>query len=159
MIDIKRWVLANKVGVSILAGVAALFIVLAGLNGCVITDLVKVKVPRYIQKAMDVPPKVTLTDAPELLRAYKNAGTKFQDNIVNGMEWLGFLASLTTTSLEFGKHVIPGGAIGLSLLSLAAGIVIKGPGTAREKNKSYNKGLETGRRMINIYEAITKDKD
>lgn len=139
----------NKVGLSIMAIVAASFIVAAGLNGCTLTDYVKVSVPMSVQKATNSPPKISLTDAPEVMAAYIRGGDKFKENISHGYEWLGMLASFGTTGIEVGKSMIPGGAIGLSLLSLAGGIFIKGPGTAKEKNDSYNKGLKEGQRIAN----------
>ena len=137
----------NKTGLSILGFVVAGFILAAGLNGCKITDLVKVQVPIEVQRAINAPPKVTLTNAPDLLIDYARGGEKFVKEIARGYAWVGFLAAASTTSIELGKSVVPGGAIGLSALSLIAGVFIKGPGTAREKNKSYNGGLAEGERI------------
>ena len=141
---------ANKTGVSILGVVLTGFIVMAGMNGCQLTDMVKVSVPLEVQKATNSPSKVTLTDAPGVMKAYVAGGEKFKKNIARGYKWLGFLSSLGTTGIEMGKSVIPGGAIGLSLLTLAGGIFIKGPGTAKEKNASYNKGMQEGQRLTNL---------
>lgn len=157
MKDIKNWLANNKVGVSIVAAVLACFIVLSSMNGCEMTDLVKVNVPRQVQKATNSPPKVTLTEAPGIMDSYIRAGEKFKDNISHGYEWLGFLSALGSTGIELGKSAIPGGAIGLSLLSLAGGIFIKGPGTAKEKNKSYNAGLAKGQEMISAVKAAIKE--
>lgn len=138
----------NKIGLSILGFILAGFIAAAGLNGCKITDFVKVRVPVEIQRVLNVPPKIILTDAPDLLKQYalefKRGGEKFVKEIARGYAWVGVLAALSTTTLELGKSTIPGGAIGLSALSLIAGIFIKGPGTAKEKNASFNKGLSQG---------------
>lgn len=138
----------NKIGLSIVGFILAGFIAAAGLNGCKITDFVKVNVPREVQKVTGAPAKITLTDAPDLLKEYarefKRGGEKFVKEIARGYAWVGFIAAASTTSLELGKSVIPGGAIGLSALSLIAGIFIKGPGTAKEKNASFNKGLFEG---------------
>ena len=141
---------SNKTGVSIVTAVMAAFLLMAGMNGCQLTDLVKVNVPMPVQKATNSPPKVTLTEAPEVMAAYIRSGEKFKENISRGYEWLGFLSALGTTGIEMGKSVIPGGAIGLSLLSLAGGIFIKGPGTAKEKNRSFNKGMQEGQRLANL---------
>lgn len=157
MKDIKNWLANNKAGVSILAGVAAIFILLASMNGCEVTDVIKVNVPPAVQKATNSPPKVTLTDAPEIMETYVRGGQKFRDNIARGYEWLGFLSALSSTGIEFGKSAIPGGAIGLSLLTLVGGIMIKGPGTAKEKNKSYNKGMQDGKNIINAVAAAVKE--
>lgn len=146
----------NKVGISILGIVAALAIFMAGMNGCQITDLVSVKVPLQVQKATNSPPTITLTEAPGVMKDYIRGGEKFKDNISRGYKWLGFLSALSTTGIEMGKSAIPGGAIGLSLLTLAGGIFIKGPGTAKEKNKSYNAGLAEGQRIVNDAMAILK---
>jgi len=150
MKSIIDFVTKNKIGMGIVAIVAAGFIIMAGLNGCEMTDFVKVKVPLQVQKATNSPPKVTLTEAPGIMAAYIRGGEKFKDNIARGYEWLGFLAAATSTGIELGKSSIPGGAIGLSLLTLAGGIFIKGPGTAKEKNASYNKGLAKGQEMANL---------
>ena len=134
----------NKIGLSIVGFILAGFIAAAGLNGCKITDFVKVNVPIEVQRATGAPPKITLTDAPDLLKDYSRGGEKFVKEMARAYAWVGFLASLSTTSLELGKSAIPGGAFGLSALSLIAGVFIKGPGTAREKNASFNKGLAEG---------------
>lgn len=147
---------ANKTGVSILGVVLAGFIVMAGMNGCQLTDLVSVKVPRAVQNATNSPPKITLTEAPEVMQAYIREGERFKENIAQGYKWLGFLASLSNTGIEMGKSMIPGGAIGLSLLTLAGGIFIKGPGTAKEKNDSYNKGLKEGERIASTVMALAE---
>ena len=140
----------NKVGLSIVVLVTTGFITMASINGCTLTDYVKVNVPMSVQKATNSPPKISLTDAPEVMAVYIRGGEKFKENISRGYEWLGVLASLGTTGIEIGKSMIPGGAIGLSLLSLMGGIFIKGPGTAKEKNKSYNKGMKEGQRLANL---------
>lgn len=141
----------NKIGLSIVGFIAAGFIAAAGLNGCKITDFVKVNVPVEIQRVLGAPPKIILTDAPNLLKEYarefKRGGEKFVKEIARGYAWVGVIASISTTSLELGKSTIPGGAVGLSALSLIAGIFIKGPGTAKEKNSSFNKGLAEGQSL------------
>lgn len=141
---------------TIIAFVLTGFIVATGMNGCQVTDFVKVNVPLPVQKATNSPPKVTLTDAPDVLEAYIASGDKFHSNMAKGYEWVGFLSALGTTGFEMGKSAIPGGALGLSLLSLAGGIFIKGPGTAKEKNDSYNKGLKEGQALANAAVAAIK---
>lgn len=148
----------NKIGLSIVGFILAGFIAAAGLNGCKITDFVKVRVPVEVQRVTGSPSKVILTDAPDLLKEYarefKRGGEKFVKEIARGYAWVGFISAISTTSLELGKSTIPGGAVGLSALSLIAGIFIKGPGTAKEKNASFNKGLSEGQ---SIAKKVFKD--
>ena len=157
MKGIFDWLLKNKVGMGLLALVVVGFAVIGGINGCKATDFVKVNAPLEVQKATGCAPKVTLTEAPRVMAAYVAAGDEFSENIATGHQWLGFITSLGSAGIEFGKANIPGGAMGLSLLSLAAGVFIKGPGTAKEKNASYNKGLEEGRRLAEAAMAAVKD--
>jgi len=155
MKGIFDWLLKNKAGMGIVAGVVACFILAAGINGCLrLSDLVRVRVPAEVQRATNSPPKITLTEAEGVMENYIRAGEQFKDNISQSYEWLGFLTSLSSTGIELGKAAIPGGAVGLSLLSLAGGIFIKGPGTAKEKNASYNKGLEEGSRLASQVRTI-----
>jgi len=144
---ITDWLKQNKIGASILTGTAVIALIIAGMNGCQITDYVKVNVPIAVQKATNSPSKVTMTDAPGVLEAYYKSGDIFATNIDRGWEWVGFFASMGTTAMEMGKSAIPGGALGLGLLTFASGLMIKGPGTAKGKEASYNKGLEAGQKL------------
>lgn len=159
MKGIFDWLTRNKAGVSILAIAAAAALGIAVVSGCTASDFVKVKVPTEVQKATNTPAKVSLTEAPEVLEDYVRGGERFKDNIERGYEILGFLTSLTDVGIEFGKGAIPGGALGLSLLTGLGGLFLKGPGTAKEKRDSYNKGIEEGKRLAESALATLSKND
>jgi hypothetical protein len=144
---IINWFKQNKTGSSILAGGAAFAIFLAAMNGCQLTDLIGVEVPEDVQKATESPKEVTLTEAPAIMEEYLQAGERFKANIDDGYRRFGMLSSVTNVGLSVGSTAIPGGAGILGLVTFLGGLFIKGPGTNKEKNASYNKGLEEGQRI------------
>lgn len=130
-------------------------IVLATLQGCNMASLIKVDVPPAIIAATDAPQPVTLDNVNivwEDWKRYVESNTnKFEHAIDNAEERYAVLSQLTDIGLrtiEGEVSGIPGGTLLLSALSLATGIFLKRPGedarVAKEKEDSYNKGLEVG---------------
>ena len=130
-------------------------IVLTTLQGCNMASLIKVDVPPAIIAATDAPQPVTLDNVDmvwEDWKRYVESNTnKFEHSINDAKERYAVLSQLTNIGLRtFEGEVsgIPGGTILLSALSLATGIFLKRPGedarVAKEKEDSYNKGLEVG---------------
>ena len=142
-----NWLTKNKVGFTLLGLAAAGFILVSCTANWQASDWIKVKAPVEVQNATGVGPVVSLTDAPDVLERYIHAGTKFSENIDGGYRWLGFLTSLGNVAIEHSGSAIPGGAIGLALVTGLGGLFLKGPGTGKEKNDSYNAGLEQGKRL------------
>lgn len=130
-------------------------LVLTTLQGCNMASLIKVDVPPAIVAAVDAPDPVTLDNVNmvwEDWKRYVESNTnKFEHSISNAEERYAVLSQLTDIGLrtiEGEVSGIPGGTILLSALSLATGIFLKRPGedmrVAKEKEDSYNKGLEVG---------------
>ena len=133
------WLSDNKGGAIVLAVV--LGVTVLGATGCIkIKDFITVRVPFEMQKAFGVPGKIPLSDAERVVAAWAEAGQQFAENIAGGYEMLGAVESILGLALNYGGALLPG--IGGILLAGVGGILIKGPGTAKEKQKSYNKGRD-----------------
>lgn len=139
------WIRSNNVGVLLLA-VAALFATLS-INGCELADIVKVQVPLELQKGLGMPSKVTLSDSDRYFQSWAAAGERYAKNIEGGWQVVGAIQGLYDTGILAAQQAFPGAQLAFPLLTLVAGIFIKGPGTSKEKQKSYNKGLEVGRNL------------
>ena len=155
----KSFIKDNKVAIS--AGLLALlFIVLAVVaNGCQLSDLVNVKVPSGVQKSVNAPPRVTLTQVPmvwEDWEHYVQSNTeRFESETARAQEILGFISSLADTALAAGGQAapgIPGGALIFGALTGAAGLFIRKPGDGKllhqEKEDSYNAGVKKARAIF-----------
>ena len=85
-------------------------------------------------------------------KAYVTSNTsKFENSIDNANERYAVLSQVVDIGIQTAQSEaggIPGGTILLSGLSLLTGIFLKRPGedarVAKEKEDSYNKGLEVG---------------
>jgi hypothetical protein len=139
-----KWISNNKAGLSVLAITVALAAGMFVLSGCSLTDFVPVEVPREVQKATGTGSKVTLTEAGPVLDEYVKAGEQFAGNIDEAWERFGYFKGLIETGVTVGSAYIPGGAGILAVLSGVGGLLMKGPGTAKAEQKSYNKGMEVG---------------
>lgn len=156
MIDnIKNYIGNRPAFVTTVIAIVLLFAALAVLQGCNLASFVKVDVPPAIIAATDSPDPVTLDNVNivwEDWKRYVESNTnKFEYSIKNAEERYAVLQQLTDIglrSIEGEASGIPGGTILLSGLSLLAGIFLKRPGedarVAKEKEDSYNKGLEVG---------------
>jgi hypothetical protein len=149
----REWVSENRLVVSFfLASVAVLLISLAAY-GCQISDMIRVDVPKDVQHAVGIEGKVTLTQIPDVWddwHDYVEKNTKrLEAETERSYELLGFINSATNIAIgaaEGAASSFPGGAILIGILSGAAGLYMKKPGTdrviAKEKEASYNAGLE-----------------
>lgn len=139
--------------VFIVIGFASLMI----LNGCNLASLVQVKVPSEVREAVAVPADEAVTlDTVDMVWedwiAYVNTNTrKFESALSDANERYAVIRQLTDIGVNAASQEIsglPGGAVLMSMLSLVGGILLKRPGedarVAKEKQESYNKGLEVG---------------
>jgi len=146
---------ANLVFVVLLLIVS--FVGMMILQGCNLASLIAVNVPPAVKIAVDIPKdeRVSLDNVDMVWEdwiAYVNTNTrKFESSIDDANERYAVIKQMTDIGLEAaGKEAsgIPGGAILLSGLSLLGGLFLKRPGedsrVAKEKQASYNKGLEVG---------------
>jgi hypothetical protein len=138
--SITGWLKTQRVGLGILVVTAAALIGASMLAGCDMTKMIRVDVPREVQKALDLPHSISLHDSQLALEDYVRGGERFSQNIDEGNVRLGWLMSTADLGLRVGMAQLPAGGILVTLLGTLGGIFIKGPGTAKEKEASYNKG-------------------
>ena len=154
----REWVSENKIVVSFfVASIAVMFISLAAY-GCQISDLIRVDVPNDVKTAVGIEGNVTLTQIPDVWddwQDYVEKNTKrLEAESERSYELLGFINSATNIAIgaaEGAASSFPGGALLIGLLSGAAGLYMKKPGTdrviAKEKEASYNAGLEKAKAL------------
>tara|TARA_Y100001937_G_scaffold88533_1_gene119725 strand:- start:105 stop:632 length:528 start_codon:yes stop_codon:yes gene_type:complete len=141
----------------IVAAITALAIT-SILSACQIQDIVRVDVPAGIQQAIDLEPRISVSDSgaawEEWVAWVDRNSSRFSDEIDRGQATAGLIASLTDTGLALGKDAastLPGGAFISTGLALMGGLFLKRPGDkAKERaeaEKSYNAGLEKGQRI------------
>lgn len=157
----------SKWGVSVSCAIAALLLVT--VSGCSLQDLVRVAVPKPVAQVTGVEDEVYLSSVDLVWSEWEAFVTRntnaFEAADIKARERLATLESLTDMGLGAIESSIPGGAplggVALSALSLMTGLFLKRPGTdravAKEKEASYNAGLEVGR--IDAVEAIRESRD
>jgi len=160
------WIKKNPMAISLAVASLALLFVNLAVAGCQVSDLVKVEVPDGVKTAVGVDGVVTLTDVPDVWDDWKDFVEKntkrFESETERSYEILGFINGATQMALSAAgtaAPAFPGGAILLSLLSGAAGLYMKKPGTdraiAKEKEASYNAGLEKAKSLAaSVNEAV-----
>ncbi|MEQ9616667.1 MAG: hypothetical protein RLN60_01390 [Phycisphaerales bacterium] len=134
------------------AGAIAIF----ALAGCQVGDLVQANVPQSVRKVVPSEPRVSYNDAKIVYADWRasveRTAEQFQLELDRKAELVSLLSTLTNDAMLVGVPVLeslPGGGL------LATGLVgfgawfLRSPGTdkrlAREKEASFNKGLEEGR--------------
>ena len=154
----RTWVTENKTGIMVGCITVALMLGLLMASGCSLGSLVKVDVPPGVRQSLATSSQVSLNEAPYTWDAwthYVESNTvQFQDNIDEANFIWGMLSSAVNVGAESAQgplSALPGGAFLLSGLSLVTGLFLNRPGAARkvakEKEKSYNAGIETGAAM------------
>ena len=152
-----EWVKSNftKWGVSASFAVAALLLVTA--SGCTLQDWVRVAVPKPVAQVAGVEGDVYLSSVDLVWAEWESFVVRntnaFEAADAAARERLATLETLTDLGIGAVEASIPGGAplggLALSALSLMTGLFLKRPGTdrviAKEKEASFNAGLETGR--------------
>jgi len=152
----SNWFTENKTGIMVGGITLALAIGLVFASGCSLGDLVHVKVPSGVQQSLATPSQVTLNEAGYTWDAwvhYVEANTEqFQDNIDRSNYIWGMLSSAVNVGADSARgplSALPGGAFLVSGLSLFTGLFLNKPGaakkTAKEKEKSFNAGMEAGK--------------
>ena len=162
MID---WIKNNKAATS--WGMLAMIAVLttAAISGCQLSDFVKFDPPPAVQEAVGVAPSMPMSDANytwDEWSSYVDRNSKqLAAEIEDGNYRLGMIQSMTDVGFQALQDVapsFPGGALLVGGLSMMGGLFLKKPGSdkamASEKEASYNKGVEEGKKIaIQLYEA------
>lgn len=150
----------NQIGVTLFLVAVLAAVCAMGVQGCDLSQAIKVSVPQGIQGAVNVPAKVTLADAQDVYEDFRAWSSRqvdsFSESIESGWRWHGFFQGALRIGLAEAKAVgmggFPIGGLLLSLITGAAGLAMTRPGTAAkiaaEKMASHNKGLEEGRKAV-----------
>lgn len=134
-----------------LAVVLLLSVGLGAVSGCEAGDYVQVKTPRGIQESEGLPARMSLNEAEDEYRAWvedvQRQSARWKADIEKGDEIRGILNQLLLTGLdEIGPTIagLPVAGPALPALTALAGLFIGRSPVRKEKEKSFNKGLERG---------------
>jgi hypothetical protein len=132
-------------------GLVMVSLALAACAGFDLGDVVKVKTPNEIQQTRGLPRSVTLNEAEAEYRAWfddvQRTGAQWKAGIERGGEIRGLLGQLTLTALDDVGPALAGIPIAgpaLPALTGLAGLFIGAGRLRKEKEASFNKGLEKG---------------
>ena len=161
--SIKSFIKDNIPGVGIMVIALVVGFFAFQLGGCEWGDILTVRTPAEIQLATGAPPKTTLNEAEQYLVAYRSQiKVEYDRDVAMGMlygrsiaarwemaGWFQAAANLGITSLESGAWAgVPAGGAAFGLLTFLGGLIMKGPGTNRAQQKSFNKGQQTAIDMM-----------
>jgi len=150
----------DSIGKTCIAIGVGLFALTIAVSGCQMGDIVKVDVPLSVRAVVPSAPRVSYNQGVELFDDWqaqvKRTGNNFQLELEKKAELVSLLSSFTSNSITAGIPVlqsIPGGGfLATGLLALGAWFT-KSPGTskllAKEKEASFNKGMEKGTNAAN----------
>jgi hypothetical protein len=161
------WLKDNKGAAYLAVLTVAVFAILAAMQGCDLRSKIVVKAPSDVLAAVDVDEPMTLAEAEaawEDWAQWVDTRTRQFQRAINDAEdryaRIEALLDLGLAAANEGAGQIPGGAFLVGGLSLLTGLVLKRPGedkrVGKEKEDSYNAGLEEGKRLIMA--AIKSDK-
>jgi hypothetical protein len=157
--DTMKWLQDNKAASVMAVLTAAAFAVLAFMQGCDIRSQIRVKAPSDMLATIDVEEPLTLDEVEatwEDWTAWVESRTRqFQRAVADAEDRYARIEAVIDLGLAAaneGAAQIPGGAFLVGGLSLLTGLFLKRPGTdkmtAKEKEDSYNAGLEEGKRIV-----------
>jgi hypothetical protein len=137
-----------------IAALAFLALVLASCAGIDLGDLVKVKTPNAIQQTTGLRATLSLNEAEVEYQNWFNqtqaTGAQWKGNIARAGEVRGLLGQLTLSALDTVGPTVAGVPVlgpALPALTGIVGLFIGSGRLRKEKEASFNKGLETGRDM------------
>jgi hypothetical protein len=132
-------------------GLVMVSLALAACAGFDLGDVVKVKTPNEIQQTRGLPSTTSLNEAETEYRAWfddvQRTGAQWKAGIERGGEIRGLLGQLTLTALDDVGPALAGVPIAgpaLPALTGLAGLFIGAGRLRKEKEASFNKGLEKG---------------
>jgi len=146
-------------GKTLVAIGVAMAIAVVALSGCQIGDLVQTDVPPSVRKVVPAEPRVSFNDAKVVYADWRasveRTAERFQAELDRKAELVSLLSSLTNDALLAGAPVLEqlpgGGLLTTGLVGLGAWF-LRAPGTEsrvrKEKEASFNKGLEKAREAI-----------
>ncbi|MCC7409707.1 MAG: hypothetical protein IT442_16700 [Phycisphaeraceae bacterium] len=132
----------------------AVSVTLSVLGGCDLRNVVEVQTPRAVQQSEGLPSRMSLRDSQAEYEAWladvQRTGAVWRENIEQGEAIRATLAQLALTGLNEVGPTLAGLPLGGPLMLAATGIVgafVGGGRTSKEKEKSYNAGLEKGKEL------------
>ena len=147
----------SAVAIGVLAVLCA---VAAVVSGCGLGSLIRVGTPTGIQQDQGLAKSLSLDDAEVQYRIWwsriSEEGAAWKANIDRGDEIRGLLGNLTLGALDSIGPAVAGIPLGGALLPFLTGAValfVRRPGDKsaetlrKEKEESYNKGIEVGREL------------
>ncbi len=139
-----------------LAVLLLLALVLASCAGFDLGDLVKVKTPNTIQQTTGLPSTLSLNEAETEYQNWFNQtqtiGAQWKSNIEKAGEIRGLLGQLTLSALDTVGPTVAGLPVlgpALPALTGLAGLFLGSGRLRKEKEASFNKGLDRGRVLAN----------
>lgn len=146
------------------AGAAAILLICLSVQGCDLQKMVDVDVPTGVQKSIDAPEDVSLADSAYVWDQWQNwvsaNSEAFARNIEDGKQRIALIENVTALGMGALGEVsgsFPGGALLFSGLSLLTGWFLKRPNedkvVAKEKEDSYNAGIEKGKEIAQQLKA------
>ena len=139
------------------AYIFALVMVTLALGACAgfdMGDVVRVRTPVEVQQMRGLPRTLTLNEAESEYRAWfedvQRAGVQWRAAIERGDEIRGLLGQLTLSTLdELGPTLagVPVAGPALPALTGLVGLFVGAARLRREKEASFNRGLERGRAL------------
>lgn len=137
------------------AALLLLSLALASCAGLDLGDVVKVKTPNEIQQTRGLPRSTTLNEAEAEYQAWfddvQRTGAQWKASIDRGGEIRGLLGQLTLSAVDAVGPTVAGFPLAGPALPAVTGLVGLFIGASRlrkEKEASYNKGLENGVGML-----------
>jgi len=139
-----------------LTALALLALVLASCAGFDLGDLVKVKTPNAIQQTTGLPRALSLNEAETEYQNWFNevqtTGAQWKASIEKAGEIRGLLGQLTLSALDTVGPTVAGLPVlgpALPALTGIVGLFIGSGRLRKEKEASFNKGLDRGKSLAN----------
>tara|TARA_B100000212_G_scaffold339245_1_gene317323 strand:- start:21577 stop:22089 length:513 start_codon:yes stop_codon:yes gene_type:complete len=156
---IKEFVKDNKTATITIVIVLAVVMLLATLSGCKADDLIQIKTPPAVQKAIGVESQISLADAGYAWNEWSNHiklnSERFAAEIEEGRSTLILINSLTDmglSALSGPMQTVPGGAVIVGGVSMLAGIFVRKPGTKKQLEAAWEQGFGEGQAFLNVEE-------
>jgi hypothetical protein len=146
---------SNQRAAWIIVGAFAVLLLTSALAACQVEDWVKVKVPTGVQQAIETEPSIPVSQTEAEWNRWvayvERESDRFANAIEQGKQTSEVIRTLTAVGIQIGQDAastLPGGALLSSGLALLGGLFLRRPGDAtreaKEKEASYNAGLERG---------------
>jgi hypothetical protein len=167
---IKDFAKSNPAATFSLAGAAAVMLFCLAASGCAVEDLINVDVPKGVRNSLEIEGSVSLGESDQVWTDWNNYvrqnTDRFERETASSYELLGFVTGVTDLAIGAASNVapaFPGGAIMVGILSGAAGLWVKKPGTAKviakEKEDSYRAGMDKAIEVSKLVSKATEEID